>query len=312
MSRSSAPITAAMSAIKTEPAGSGKNSVEILSGFRSGLDETEKFLYALSDGNVVEGVLLRYPHGDNLCVSTQVGCRMGCVFCASTLNGLVRNLTPEEMAGQIEAVNRLLLEWDTRRRVHNIVLMGSGEPLDNYENVMSFLRSVSDPDGIGLPLRQIALSTCGLAERIRSFAKEGLPVHLCLSLHAPNDEIRRRLMPSAAANSYEELLAACRYYADHTGRRVTMEYALIRDVNSGVRHAEELAWRLHGMNCHVNLIPLNSVTERELYPPKRETVEAFRACLRSRGVSVTVRRELGADIEGACGQLRRKILGIDA
>ena len=284
------------------------NPVRIMDSFKSKLDETEKFLYALNDGNLIEGVLMRYHHGDTLCVSTQVGCRMGCAFCASTLEGKVRNLTPGEILGQVVTANRHIQASDPGRRVHNIVLMGSGEPLDNYDNVVKFLRLVNDPKGLNISLRNISLSTCGLVRRMYDFAKEGLPVTLSLSLHAPNDEIRRQIMPVANAYSYEEVLAACRYYVEQTGRRVIFEYALIKDLNSDVRHAEELARRLRGMRCHVNLIPLNDVKERNLHAPSKQTVDAFLRRLELKHISATIRREMGADIEGACGQLRRKVL----
>ena len=284
------------------------NPVRIMDSFKSKLDETEKFLYALNDGNLIEGVLMRYHHGDTLCVSTQVGCRMGCAFCASTLEGKVRNLTPGEILGQVVTANRHIQASDPGRRVHNIVLMGSGEPLDNYGNVVKFLRLVNDPKGLNISLRNISLSTCGLVRRMYDFAREGLPVTLSLSLHAPNDEIRRQIMPVANAYSYEEVLTACKYYIEQTGRRVIFEYALIKNLNSDVRHAEELARRLRGMRCHVNLIPLNDVKERKLEAPDRRTVDAFLKRLELKHISATVRREMGADIEGACGQLRRKVL----
>ena len=284
------------------------NPVRILESYKSKLDETEKFLYALPDGNLIEGVLMRYHHGDTLCVSTQVGCRMGCAFCASPLEGRVRNLEPGEILGQVVAANRHIQAEDPERRVHNIVLMGSGEPLDNYDNVVKFLRLVNDEKGLNISLRNISLSTCGLVRRMYDFAAEGLPVTLSLSLHAPNDEIRQKIMPVAHAYPYSEVLAACKYYVEKTGRRVIFEYALIRDLNSDVRHADELAKRLKGLQCHVNLIPLNDVKERNLRAPTRQTVDAFLKRLTLKNVSATVRREMGADIEGACGQLRRKVL----
>ena len=284
------------------------NPVRIAQSYPSKLDGTEKFLYALSDGNLIEGVVMRYHHGDTLCVSTQVGCRMGCAFCASTLEGRVRDLTPGELLGQVAAVNRHIRGQDPERRVHNIVLMGSGEPLDNYDNVVKFLRLVNDPEGLNISLRNISLSTCGLVPQMIRFASEGLPVTLSLSLHAPNDDIRRKLMPVAHAWSYDQVIAACRHYVETTGRRVIFEYALIRDVNSAPEHADELARRLRGLQCHVNLIPLNDVKERNLRAPARQTVEAFLRRLTQRNISATVRREMGADIEGACGQLRRKVI----
>lgn len=284
------------------------NPVRILESYKSKIDETEKFLYALPDNNLIEGVVMRYHHGDTLCVSTQVGCRMGCAFCASTLEGRVRNLTAGEILGQVVAANRHIQAQDAARRIHNIVLMGSGEPLDNYENVVKFLRLVNAPEGLNISIRNISLSTCGLLRRMYDFANEGLPVTLSVSLHAPNDEIRRQIMPVANAHPYGELLAACKNYIEKTGRRVIFEYALIRDLNCEVRHAEELARRLKGMRCHVNLIPLNAVKERNLHAPSRQDVAAFLKRLELKNISATVRREMGADIEGACGQLRRKAL----
>ena len=283
--------------------------VRILESFRSKLDGTEKFLYALEDGNLIEGVIMRYHHGDTLCVSTQVGCRMGCAFCASTLEGRVRDLTPGEILGQVAAVNAHIRAQDPERRVHNIVLMGSGEPLDNYDNVVRFLRLVNAPEGFGISLRNISLSTCGLVPQLRRFADEHLPVTLSVSLHAPNDQIRRRIMPVANVWPMGELLDACRNYVDRTGRRVIFEYALIRNVNCAAEHADELAARLRGFQCHVNLIPLNAVKERSLDAPSTGEVQAFLRRLESKHISATVRREMGADIEGACGQLRRRALG---
>ena len=284
------------------------NPVTIVESYRSKLDETEKFLYALPDGNLIEGVVMRYHHGDTLCVSTQVGCRMGCAFCASTLEGRVRNLTPGEILGQVAAANRHIHGEDPERRVHNIVLMGSGEPLDNYDNVVKFLKLVNDPAGLNISLRNVSLSTCGLVPQMLDFAEEGLPVTLSLSLHAPNDEIRKKLMPVANAWSIDQVIAACKNYVEKTGRRVIFEYALVKDVNSDTRCADELAHRLRGLQCHVNLIPLNDVKERHLSAPARQTVEAFQRRLALKNISATVRREMGADIEGACGQLRRKVL----
>ena len=284
------------------------NPVHIMDSFTSKLDETEKFLYALPDNNVVEGVLMRYHHGDTLCVSTQVGCRMGCAFCASTLEGRIRDLMPGEILGQVVAVNRHIQQKDPQRRIHNIVLMGSGEPLDNYDNVVKFLHLVNAPDGLNISLRNVSLSTCGLVPRMYDFAEEGLPVTLCLSLHAPNDEIRRRIMPAANAYACEDVLKACRHYIEKTGRRVIFEYALIRNLNSEPVHADELSRRLRGMQCHVNLIPLNDVRERSLHAPSRQIADAFCRRLVQNHISATIRREMGADIEGACGQLRRKVL----
>ncbi len=270
----------------------------------SRLDGTKKFLYALPDGNCVEGVLMRYHYGATLCVSTQVGCKMGCRFCASTLDGCVRSLTAAEMLCQVQCANRELGD----ERVHNIVLMGSGEPFDNYDQVVRFLRLASHPEGLNIGIRHISLSTCGLVPEIRRFAQEGLPVTLSLSLHAPNDAIRRQIMPVAHRYSMDETLDACRFYLEKTGRRIVFEYALIDRVNAGEACAEELADRLRGMQCHVNLIPLNTVKERNLYGVTEAQVRAFLAVLEKRHISATRRREMGDDIEGACGQLRKKIV----
>ena len=279
--------------------------VAILEKRQSRVDDTVKFLFSLLDGNCVEGVLMHYHHGYTLCISTQVGCRMGCAFCASTLEGCVRNLTPGEMLGEILCANAFLAGKD---RVHNVVLMGSGEPLDNYDNVMRFLRLLREEEGVNIGLRNVSLSTCGLAPRMYDLAEEGLPVTLSVSLHAPNDAIRLRLMPVAKVYPMEDLLAACRNYIDRTGRRVIFEYALVGGVNCEDRHAEELAGRLRGMQCHVNLIPLNPVKERELRGVSEATVARFMAVLERLHISVTRRREMGDDIDGACGQLRRNYI----
>lgn len=284
------------------------NPVRIHTSIKSKIDQTEKFLYALRDNNLIEGVVMRYHHGDTLCVSTQVGCRMGCAFCASTLEGSVRNLTAGEILGQVMAANRHIQAGNPERRIHNIVLMGSGEPLDNYDNVVKFLRLVNDPRGLNISIRNISLSTCGLVRQMYNFTNEGLPVTLSVSLHASNDEIRRKIMPVANAHPFGELLVACKNYTDKTGRRVIFEYALIKGLNCDVRYAEELARRLRGIRCHVNLIPLNDVPERNLHAPSKQDIAAFQKRLELKNISVTVRREMGADIEGACGQLRRKAL----
>ena len=286
--------------------GASANPVRIRDAFVSKMDGTEKYLYELDDGNLIEGVLMRYHHGNTLCLSTQIGCRMGCAFCASTLEGCVRSLTPAEMLGQIIAVNRRL---NGDGRVGNVVLMGSGEPLDNYDNVMKFLRLMNDARGLNMSLRGVSLSTCGLVPNMYRLADEGLPVTLSVSLHAPNDEIRRKLMPVARAYAMEDVLAACRNYVDKTGRRVIFEYAMVGDMNCEMAHADELAHRLRGLQCHVNLIPLNEVKERDaLKAPTPAQVERFMKRLEERHISVTRRREMGDDIQGACGQLRRHTL----
>ncbi len=270
----------------------------------SGRDGTTKYLFGLGDGNCVEGVLMRYRHGLTLCVSTQAGCRMGCAFCASTMGGLHRNLTAAEMLGEVVCVNREL----KGENVGNLVLMGSGEPLDNYDQTVRFLRLVSHPDGLRIGIRRVSLSTCGLVEGILRLAGEGLPVTLSVSLHAPNDGIRARIMPAARANPIDSVLSACRTYILRTGRRVIFEYALIRGVNSEPRHAAELAGRLRGMQCHVNLIPLNPVPGRPFRGAGEAETAAFLGELQQRNISVSRRRGMGDDIAGACGQLRRRAL----
>ena len=273
---------------------------------KSEIDGTVKFLYELTDGNCVEGVLMRYKYGISLCISTQVGCRMGCRFCASTLEGRIRDLSAGQMLGEILAANRFL---ETEgEKVSHVVLMGSGEPLDNYDQVIRFLHLLREEDGIRIGLRNVSLSTCGIVPRMYDLAKEDLPVTLSVSLHAPNDEIRRKLMPIANTWSIREILEACRNYIRETGRRVIFEYALTAGINAGRHEAEELAGILRGMQCHVNLIPLNTVEERELKGVSEETVRSFMKILEERHISVTRRREMGDDIDGACGQLRRKTI----
>ena len=272
----------------------------------SPLDGTVKLLYELRDGNCVEGVLMRYKYGVSLCISTQVGCRMGCRFCASTLEGRVRDLTAGEMLGEILCANRLLEEEDIR--VSHVVLMGSGEPLDNYGNVVRFLRLMKEEEGIQLSLRNISLSTCGIVPKMYDLAEEGLPVTLCVSLHAPTDEIRRQTMPIANTWSIAEILEACRNYIRKTGRRVIFEYALSDGLNAEKEHAEQLARLLRGMQCHVNLIPLNVVRERDMKGIDEKKVQEFLKVLQDNHISATRRREMGDDIEGACGQLRRKVI----
>lgn len=270
-------------------------------------DGTQKFLYELCDGNRIEGVLMHNHHGDSLCVSTQVGCKMGCRFCASTLEGCVRSLTAGEILGQYTAVERHMKENDPQARISNIVLMGSGEPFDNYDNVVRFLRRMAEPEFGGISIRSISLSTCGLVDRMTQFAQEGLPVTLSLSMHAPNDDIRRQLMPIANRYTLEETLGACKNYIEKTGRRVILEYSMVHGVNCSLRDADELAGRLRGMQAHVNLIPLNDVPERGLKGPTAQEADAFQRRLEQRHISVTRRRSMGEDIEGACGQLRRSV-----
>ena len=269
--------------------------------FPSRQDKTVKFLNACVDGNLIESVLMNYHYGYSLCISTQVGCKMGCAFCASTLNGCVRDLSAGEMLAQVLLANRYL---GVSGHVGHVVLMGSGEPLDNYENVVRFLRLLNHPDGLNLSLRAVSVSTCGIVPRIRELAGEGFPITLSISLHAPNDEIRRQLMPVANRYPLPELMASVRDYVKQTGRRVIFEYALIDGLNSRPEHAKELAKLVSGFQCHVNLIPLNRVPERKLEPASPRAVQTFLEILESLHVSATVRREMGADISGACGQLR--------
>jgi len=272
----------------------------------SPLDGTVKFLYELKDGNCVEGVLMRYKYGVSLCISTQVGCRMGCRFCASTLEGRVRDLTAGEMLGEILCANRYLSSEGNR--VSHVVLMGSGEPLDNYDNVIRFLRLLREEEGIRLSIRNVSLSTCGIVPKMYQLAEESLPVTLCVSLHAPNDEIRKMTMPVAYTWSIPEIMEACRNYIRKTGRRVIFEYALSDGVNAGEEQAKELASLLRGMQCHVNLIPLNTVEERDMKGISEDKVRRFLKILQDNNISATRRREMGDDIEGACGQLRRKTI----
>lgn len=267
----------------------------------SGRGDTAKYLFELPDGNMVESVWMKYRHGNSVCISSQVGCRMGCTFCASTLSGLSRNLTPGEMLSQIYEIQR-----ETKERVSNVIVMGMGEPLDNYENLVKFIRLLSSEKGICISQRNITVSTCGLVDKIRELMKEQFSITLAISLHAPNDKIRKEIMPVAKSYSIDEIFAACREYFESTGRRITFEYSLIRGVNDSQEHALELAKRCRGLNCHVNLIPLNEVKERDCRCSKGEDIENFKKMLENNKINVTMRREMGSDIDAACGQLRRK------
>ena len=282
--------------------------MKLHASYPSKKDQTVKFLNACVDGNLVESVLMHYHYGYSLCISTQVGCKMGCAFCASTLNGCVRNLSAGEMLAQVLLANHYL---GVSGHVGHIVLMGSGEPLDNYDQVVRFLRLVNHPDGLNLSLRSVSVSTCGLVPRIRELADEKLPITLSISLHAPNDIIRRQIMPIAERYPIEELMSAVREYVHITGRRVVFEYALIDHLNSEVTQARELAKLISGLQCHVNLIPLNRVPERQLEPASPRAVQTFLDTLTALHVSATVRREMGTDISGACGQLRNQTLKAD-
>lgn len=271
-------------------------------------DGTIKYLFRLDDQNLVEGVLMRYHYGNTLCLSTQVGCGMGCAFCASTLGGLVRNLRPGEMLGQVAAAERDLPSGSGQRSVTNLVLMGSGEPLDNYDHVLRFLQAVTSPDGMHISPRNISLSTCGIVPMMERFMREAPHVTLSVSLHAHSDEQRTAIMPINRRYPIADVLNAAKRYAETTGRRVIFEYVLIRGHNADKSDALALAKRLRGILCHVNLIPLNPVPERGLSGATRAEAEQFCGWLQEAHISATVRREMGTDIEGACGQLRRRVI----
>ena len=264
-------------------------------------DGTIKYLWELSDGNCVETVLMRYQHGNTVCISSEVGCPMGCAFCASTIGGLVRRLRPSEMVDQV-----LFTSLDSGLEISNIVLMGIGEPLDNYDTVLRFLELINSPDGMNIGMRHISLSTCGLVPRIGRLAEENLQLTLSVSLHAPDNETRSKIMPVNKRYPLEELMPACRKYYEKTGRRISFEYAMIRGMNDTKEHCDRLIRLLHGLPCHVNLIPLNHVDESPLQPSLRQTVQAFQKQLEDSGITATVRRTLGSDIDASCGQLRRK------
>ena len=278
---------------------------KVLDKLVSKLDGTEKYLFTLYDGSIIESVLMRYEHGNSVCVSTQVGCRQGCQFCASTKNGFVRGLSAGEILGQIEAITREHKE-EADFRVDNIVLMGIGEPLDNYDNVIKFLHLVNDKNGLNIGYRHISLSTCGLVDGILKLAEENLPITLSISLHAPNDEIRDTIMPVNHRYPMDTLLDACRKYQSVTGRRISFEYALIDSVNNSVENARELAKRLRGIMCHVNLIPVNPIKEKNFKKSTKNDLILFTNELNKSKINATVRRRLGADIDAACGQLRNK------
>ena len=264
-------------------------------------DGTIKYLWQLSDGNCVETVLMRYHYGNTVCISTEVGCRMGCAFCASTIGGLVRQLEPYEMLDEV-----LFTQVDSGLPISHIVLMGIGEPLDNFDNVMRFLELVNSEEGMNISMRHISLSTCGLVPKIDELAKKKLQLSLAISLHGPNNEIRSRIMPVNKAYDIDTLLDACRRYYEATSRRIHFEYAMIDGVNDGEEHAKELLKRLKGLPSHVNMIPLNHVEESPLKPSSRAAVAKFQKILEDGGVTATVRRTLGSDIDASCGQLRRK------
>ncbi len=276
------------------------NTAECIKCQISKNDGTRKYLLKFNDGNCVESVFMKYNHGNTVCISTQVGCRMGCVFCASTKNGLVRNLLPSEMLAELFAIIR-----DTGERISNIVLMGTGEPLDNYDNVIKFLHLVNDERGLNIGLRHISLSTCGLCDKIEKLAKENLPITLSVSLHAPTDEARSAIMPVNRAYGINRLIGECKAYFAATSRRISFEYTMIAGQTDSPSQAQELAKLLSGFPCHVNLIPLNKIKEGTLSPSSTEAITKFKSCLEKSGIAVTVRRSLGSDIDAACGQLRR-------
>ena len=268
----------------------------------SQIDGTIKYLWELQDGNAVETVVMSYKHGNTVCVSSQVGCRQGCAFCASTIGGLVRHLTPSEILDEV-----LFSQIDSGKPISNIVLMGIGEPLDNFDNVMRFLELVNHPQGMNIGMRHISLSTCGLIERFDDLAKRDFQLTLSVSLHAPDDETRSRLMPANRGRGVDALMAACRRYYEKTGRRISFEYAMIDGVNDTEYHARLLAAHARSVSAHVNLIPLNHVEERSFRPSTAGHMKAFIRILEDEGVNVTVRRRLGSDVDASCGQLRRKM-----
>ncbi|MBE5893361.1 MAG: 23S rRNA (adenine(2503)-C(2))-methyltransferase RlmN [Lachnospiraceae bacterium] len=276
-------------------------SLEIVQVQESKIDGTRKFLFALPDGNVVESVWMKYKHGNSVCISSQVGCRMGCRFCASTLDGLERNLLPSEMLDQIYAITRY-----TGERVANVVVMGTGEPMDNYDNLLRFLTLLTDKNGLHISQRNVTVSTCGLVPQMRRLAEEKLQITLALSLHATTDEKRKKLMPVAFKYSIKELMEACSYYFEMTGRRITFEYSLVGGVNDTDEDARELIELASPLCCHVNLIPVNPIKERDYVQSDAGRIQAFKNKLEKNKINATIRREMGRDIDGACGQLRRK------
>ena len=269
----------------------------------SKIDGTRKYLFLLEDGNVIESVLMRYKHGNSVCISSQVGCRMGCRFCASTLDGLVRGLKPSEMLDQIYKIGK-----DIGERISNVVVMGTVEPMDNFDNLLKFIELLTDENGLNISQRNLTVSTCGIVPRMRELADRQLSITLALSLHASNQQKRLELMPVANKYDIHEVIDACRYYFDKTGRRVTFEYSLVGGVNDTDEDAKELSQLIHGMNCHVNLIPVNPIKERDYVQSNAAVIAAFKNKLEKNGINVTIRREMGRDIDGACGQLRKRYI----
>ena len=277
--------------------------VEEVEHYVSKIDGTQKFLFSLHDGNMVESVLMKYKHGNSVCISSQAGCRMGCRFCASTLLGLSRNLYPSEMLDQIYAIQKA-----TGERVSHLVVMGTGEPFDNFESLCRMIELLCSPEGLNISHRNITVSTCGIVPKIYEFADRNPQVTLAISLHSPNDTMRKELMPIANKYSMDELMKAAKYYTKTTGRRITFEYSLVAGVKDSEENARELAGRLKGLNCHVNLIPVNPVRERSFVRSTRQAVENFKINLEKCGINGTIRREMGSDIDGACGQLRKRYM----
>lgn len=279
------------------------NLPKIIEVYKSEIDGTEKFLLGFEDGNLIESVLMRYKHGNSICISTQIGCRMGCKFCASTIDGRVRNLTTGEILSQVLVVQNYIKE-----RISNIVLMGSGEPLDNYDNVVKFLEVVSAEYGLNIGQRHITLSTCGIVPRIYELADKEFSITLAISLHAFSDEKRKEIMPIANKYTIDEILEACRYYINKTNRRITFEYALVKEINDSKEDAKALGKLLRGTLCHVNLIPVNEIKENTYKRSSKKAIDDFSEMLKSYGIEVTTRREMGSDINAACGQLRRSYI----
>lgn len=280
--------------------------LELVEVYESKIDGTKKFLFGLIDDKVIESVLMKYHHGNSVCISSQVGCKMGCTFCASTIGGLERNLTASEMLDQIYKIQAI-----SNERVSNVVIMGSGEPFDNYQELMKFIEMITSDKGLNISARNITVSTCGIPEYIKKFALEGLQVNLAISLHGPNDGIRQELMPVAKKYSINEILQACLFYYNKTKRRITFEYSMVAGVNDDFKHAKELSKILKGINCHVNLINVNPIKERNFQKTEDSNIQSFKKILEKNRINVTIRREMGSDINAACGQLRKSFLNIE-
>ena len=279
------------------------NMPKIVEIYKSKIDGTRKYLFQMQDGSIIESVLMKYKHGNSVCISSQVGCRMGCKFCASTIDGLERNLLPSEMLGQIYTIQK-----DLGERISNIVIMGSGEPFDNFDNFIKFIELITSENGLNISSRNITVSTCGLVDRIIQLADMKLQITLAISLHSPNDELRRTIMPIANKYSINQIIEACRYYFEKTGRRITFEYSLIEGVNDSEAQAMELIDLVKGLNCHINLIPVNPIKERNYRHSSKEYIKKFQNILEKNRINATIRREMGADINAACGQLRKSYI----